>query len=253
MSELLRENERIDDLQWGGLKIIQSPDSFRFGLDAVLLADFAAVRPGSRVCDLGTGTGILPLLLWGREKEITCDGVEIQKDAADRAQRTMHLNGLSHRIAIHNRDLKEVRAFLPHAGYDLVICNPPYSPRDSALMSPNPALSAARTEGKCTLLDVIRAAAYLVKGRGRFVFMLPASRLLEACDELRSCWMEPKRLRLVHGAAVRPARLALIDASRDVRPGLSILPPLIVKTPEGNDTEEIKQIYNHSRACRPAP
>lgn len=121
----LRPGERIDDLQLSGLRIIQSPDAFRFGMDAVLLADFARVRPGARVCDLGTGTGILPLLLYGRAERVSCDAVEIQEDAAERAARSMALNGLSQFIHVYHGDLRQVREFLPHAAYDLVICNPP--------------------------------------------------------------------------------------------------------------------------------
>ena len=173
-TDLLLPGERIDDLQWKNLHVIQSPDAFRFGMDAVLLADFAQVRPRSRVCDLGTGTGILPLLLSGRDADMLCDAIEIQPDAADRAERSMRLNGLSGRITVHNRDLKEVRSFLPHAAYDLVICNPPYSPAQAALHSPKAALRAARQETECTLDDVAAAAAFLLRDRGRFSLMLPA-------------------------------------------------------------------------------
>ena len=203
-NDFLLPGERIDDLQFAGLKIIQSPDAFRFGMDSVLLADFARVRPGSRVCDLGTGTGILPLLLSGRAGKMTCDAVEIQPDAAERAQRSMKLNGLEEKIRVHNRDLREVRAFLPHAAYDLVICNPPYSPERASLPSPKPALRTARQEGDCTLSDVAAAASWLLRSRSRFVLMLPAARLTDAFDTLRQYRLEPKRLRLVHANVNRP-------------------------------------------------
>ena len=243
-NELLLSDERIDDLQWMNLRIIQSPHAFRFGMDSVLLADFARVRPRSRVCDLGTGTGILPLLLYGRAPDITCDAVEIQQDAADRAQRSMRLNGLEARIAVHNRDLKDVRLFLPHAAYDLVICNPPYSPEKSSLPSPKAALRTARQEGECTLDDVARAAAWLLHSRARLVIMLPAARLTDAFDTLRRHRLEVKRLRLVHQTAARPARLALMEALLDVNPGLIVEAPLIVKNPDGADTAEINRIYH---------
>ncbi len=241
---LLLPGERVDDLQFAGLRVIQSPAAFRFGMDAVLLADFARVRPRSRVCDLGTGTGILPLLLYGRENSITCDAVEIQPDAAERAARTMRLNGLEHTITIHNRDLREVRAFLPHAGYTLVICNPPYSPSAASLPSPKAALRMARQESDCTLDDVSAAAEWLLRDRGRLVLMLPAARLTEAFSTLQSHRLEPKRLRLVHANVSRPARLALIEAMLCVHPGMIVEAPLVVKEPDGADTDELKRIYH---------
>lgn len=241
---LLLSGERIDDLQWKNLRVIQSPDAFRFGMDAVLLADFARVQPRSRVCDLGTGTGILPLLLSGRAEDMLCDAVEIQPDAADRASRSMRLNGLSDRITVHNRDLKEVRSFLPHASYELVICNPPYSPAQASLHSPKSALRTARQETECTLDDIAAAAAFLLRSRARFTLMLPSARLAGAFETLRQHRLEPKRLRLVHANAERPARLVLIEAMLDVNPGLIIEPPLIVKNPDGTDTAEIARIYH---------
>ena len=246
LKDLLLPGERVDDLQFMDLRIIQSPDAFRFGMDAVLLADFAKPRPRSRVCDLGTGTGILPLLLYGRESTITCDAVEIQPDAAERAQRTMLLNGLESRIKIFNRDLKEIRSFLPHASYELVICNPPYSPSAASLPSPKAALRAARQESECTLEDVAAAAAWLLRDRARFCLMLPAPRLTEAFETLKEHRLEPKRLRLVHANASRPARLALIETMLAVHPGLTIEPPLIVKDSNGKDSDEIRRIYHLS-------
>ena len=244
MDSLLLPGERIDDLQFMNLRIIQSPDAFRFGMDSVLLADFARVRPRSRVCDLGTGSGILPLLLYGRSPDITCDAVEIQPDAAERAGRSMRLNGLEDKITVHNRDLKEARAFLPHAACDLVICNPPYSPEKASLASTRPALRTARQEGGCTLEDVAAAAAWLLRSRARFSLMLPAARLTDAFDTLRRHRLEPKRLRLVHANVQRPARLALMEAMLDVNPGLIIEPPLIIHDLDGTDTQELRRIYH---------
>ena len=241
---LLLENERIDDLQLMGLRVIQSRDAFRFGMDSVLLADFARVRRGSRVCDLGTGTGILPLLLYGRASDLTCDAVEIQRDAAERAERSMALNGLEDKIRVHCRDLRKIRDFLPHGAYDLVICNPPYSAEGASIPSPKPALRTARQDAACTLGNVAAAASWLLKSRARLTLMLPAARLSEAFDTLRGCRLEPKRLRFTHANAFRPARLALIEAMLDVNPGLIVEPPLLIKNPDGADTDEIRRIYH---------
>ena len=245
-NDYLLPGERVDDLQFMDLRVIQSPDAFRFGMDAVLLADFARPRPRSRVCDLGTGTGILPLLLYGRENTITCDAVEIQADDAGRAERTMRLNGLESRIKVFNRDLKEIRSFLPHASYELVICNPPYSSNAASLPSPKTTLRTARQESECTLEDVAAAAAWLLRDRARFCLMLPAPRLTEAFETLKNHRLEPKRLRLVHANASRPGRLALIEAMLAVHPGLIVEPPLIVKNANGEDTDEIRRIYHLS-------
>ena len=241
---LLRPDERVDDLQFQGLRIIQSPNAFRFSMDSVLLADFCFLRKGMRVCDLGTGTGILPLLLYGRGEGLTFDAVEIQQDAAERAQRTVTLNRLEESITVHARDLKEVRSFLPHAAYDLVVCNPPYSASDTALLSPNPALRDARQEERCTLEDILRAAEWLLKNRGRFAFMLPAARLQEATVLLNKHCFQIKRLRFVHGKAERPARLMLVEAMTDCGSGMRVMPPLIVKNADGTDTDEIRRIYH---------
>lgn len=244
MSEYLLPGERIDDLQLMGLRIIQSPASFRFGMDSVLLADFAAPRKNSRVCDLGTGSGILPLLLYGRENTLSCDAIEIQPDSADRAKRTMALNCLSDRLRVIQGDLRHIRALLPHAQYDLVICNPPYSPREASLPSPNPRLRTARQEGSCTLADVALAAQWLLTYHGRLVLVLPAARLTDALTTLRAHRLEPKRLRLVHSRIDRPARLALIESLLDARPGLSVDPPLCTHLPDGTESDEIRRIYH---------
>lgn len=241
--DFLYPGERIDELQLGNLRIIQSPDCFCFGLDAVLLADFARVTPRARICDLGTGTGILPLLLYGRAQGITCDALEIQPECARRAQRSMALNGLGELIRVHTGDLRRIKSLLPHAAYDMVVCNPPYNAQKDALPSPNPALQGARQEALCTLDDVA-AAAWLLRSRARFSLMLPAARLAEAFDTLRHHRLEPKRLRLVHANEKRPARLALIESMLDVHPGLMIEPPLLVKDGQGKDTPEIRRIYH---------
>lgn len=242
--DLLLPGERIDDLQWMNLKIIQSPDAFRFGMDAVLLADFSAARPFRQVCDLGTGTGILPLLLYGRDQSIRCDAVELQADAADRARRTMRLNGLENIMTVYHRDLTTVREFLPHAAYDLVICNPPYSAADTSLLSPDPALRTARQEGGCTLADVAEAAAFLLKYHGRLALMLPAARLIDAAHVLRARRLELKRLRMVHSGLKKPARLCLMECMFMAQPGVTVEPPLITHDPDGRESAEIRRIYH---------
>lgn len=245
MSEIvLFDDERIDDLQFAGLKIIQSEKDFRFSMDSVLLADFATVQNRNRVCDLGTGTGIIPLLLLGRNESILCDAVEIQQKAAERAERSMRLNHAEEKIRVHHGDLKEVRQLLPHAQYALVTCNPPYAASGTAIPSPYPSIQGARQEENCTLDDIAGAANWLLKYRGRFCFMLPAHRLTEAMEVLKRHQMEAKRLRMVHSTIDKEARLVLIEAMKGVSVGVKVLPPLIVHNSDGSETVEIGRIYH---------
>jgi len=150
-------NERIDDLQRGGLRVIQRADAFRFGTDAVLLADFAAPRRHDRVCDLGTGTGIIPLLLYARENTISADAVEIQPDMADMARRSMELNNLTDKISVHCADLRNIKDILPADRYSTVVCNPPYKKSDSGEHNVTENRALSRHESTCTFSDVCSA------------------------------------------------------------------------------------------------
>ena len=154
MDIILKEKERIDDLQRGGLRVIQRADAFRFGTDAVLLADFAQPRPHDRVCDLGTGTGVIPLLMYARQNSITADAVEIQPDMADMAARSVQLNGLEDAICVHAGDLRQIRTLLPHAKYDLVTCNPPYGKAGGTLLNPDESKRLARHEDTCQIEEL---------------------------------------------------------------------------------------------------
>ena len=238
----IKQNERIDDLQRGGLRIIQRTDAFRFGTDAVLLSAFASARRHDRVCDLGTGTGVIPLLLYGRENTVTADAVELQPDMAEMAARSMALNGLEDVIRVHPGDLRQIRDLLPHDAYDLVTCNPPYGKAGGTLLNPDAAKRLARHEETCGIADVAQAAKWLLRHHGRLALMLPTARLSDAFDVLRARRLEPKRLRLVHAGAEKPARLALIEALLFAHPGLTVDPPLITHGPDGRETAEVRRI-----------
>lgn len=240
----LHEDERIDDLQFAKLHIIQSENEFRFSMDSVLLSDFATLQNRIKVCDLGTGTGIIPLLLYGRNRSITCDAVEILPSAAERAERSMVLNGVDQYIKIHCGDLRQIRTLLPHAQYTLVTSNPPYAVTGAAIPSPYTAIQGARQEENCTFDDIASAANWLLKYHGRFCFMLPAYRLSEVFTTLKANQLEPKRLRMVHSKRDKEARLALIEAMKGVSSGVQVLPPLIIHNDDGTDTDELKRIYH---------
>ncbi len=236
-------NERIDDLQRGGLRVIQRADAFRFGTDAVLLADFAAPRRHDRVCDLGTGTGIIPLLLYARENTISADAVEIQPDMADMAARSMAMNGLNEKIRVLSGDLRSIRTLLPHARDDLVTCNPPYGKAGGTLLNPDASKRLARHEESCAIEDVACAAAWLLQNGGRLCCVFPAARMIELSDAMRKYRMAPKRIRMVHSRVEKAAHLCLMEGMLDARPGLIIEPPLVIYDENNAYTPELRRIY----------
>lgn len=236
-------NERIDDLQRGGLRVIQRADAFRFGTDAVLLADFAAPRRHDRVCDLGTGTGVIPLLLYARENTISADAVEIQPDMADMAARSMAMNGLNEKIRVLPGDLRSIRTLLPHARYDLVTCNPPYGKAGGTLLNPDASKRLARHEESCAIEDVACAAAWLLQNGGRLCCVFPAARMIELSDAMRKYRMAPKRIRMVHSRVEKAAHLCLMEGMLDARPGLIIEPPLVIYDENNAYTPELRRIY----------
>lgn len=236
-------NERIDDLQRGGLRVIQRADAFRFGTDAVLLADFAAPRRHDCVCDLGTGTGIIPLLLYARENTISADAVEIQPDMADMAARSMAMNGLNEKIRVLPGDLRSIRTLLPHARYDLVTCNPPYGKAGGTLLNPDASKRLARHEESCAIEDVACAAAWLLQNGGRLCCVFPAARMIELSDAMRKYRMAPKRIRMVHSRVEKAAHLCLMEGMLDARPGLIIEPPLVIYDENNAYTPELRRIY----------
>lgn len=223
--------------------MIQRADAFRFGTDAVLLADFAAPRRHDRVCDLGTGTGIIPLLLYARENTISADAVEIQPDMADMAARSMAMNGLNEKIRVLPGDLRSIRTLLPHARYDLVTCNPPYGKAGGTLLNPDASKRLARHEESCAIEDVACAAAWLLQNGGRLCCVFPAARMIELSDAMRKYRMAPKRIRMVHSRVEKAAHLCLMEGMLDARPGLIIEPPLVIYDENNAYTPELRRIY----------
>lgn len=245
MSEI-KENERVDDLQLGGLRIIQNARAFRFGMDAVLLADFTRLRKRERVADFGTGTGILPLLLSQKEPSCTFEALEIQPDMADMARRSIAMNGLQSRISVHTADLRNAPALLGTAALDAVVCNPPYGKRGGALGSETQSVLLSRHETECTIEDVACASSFVVRDHGRVSVVFPAQRMLELCDALRRHRLEPKRIRVVCAHAGKPPYLVMVEAMKNARPQLLWMPPLIVYRADGTETEEIRRIYHQT-------
>lgn len=241
---MLGEDERMDDLQLEGLRILQKVDGFRFGMDAVLLADFARVEARDRAADFGTGTGILPLLLAGRGKGTHFDAFEIQPDMADMAKRSVELNGLTERIDVHNLPVEEADTVVECGSLDAIVCNPPYGVPGATLLNPEKALSTARHQTEAGLTAWYRMAYRLLRGKGRFHMVYPAPRMLEAMTALAKARLEPKRFRLIYPHADKPANLVLIEAMKDAKPMLHPEPPLIVYQKDGSMTAELKRIYH---------
>lgn len=240
----LRDGERVDDLQLAGLRILQKEQGFKFGMDAVLLADFARVDVRDKAADFGTGTGILPLLLAGRGLSKHIDAFEIQPDMADMAARSVAFNGLEERISVHNLPVEAADTVVQPGTLDAIVCNPPYGVAGTTLLNPEKGLSLARHQNEDGLTAWFKMAYRLLRGKGRFAMIYPAPRMLEVMTALSKARLEPKRFRLIYPYADKAANLVLIEAMKDAKPMLHPEPPLIVYQADGAMTAELKRIYH---------
>ena len=243
MDSLIRDNERLDDLQIKGYKIIQHPDKFCFGMDAVLLSAFATVNEGEKALDLGTGTGILPILLEAKNAGEHYTGLEIQPESVEMARRSVLYNDLQERIDIIEGDIKEASKIFGKASMEVVTSNPPYMTNHHGLKNPNDAKAIARHELLCSLDDVIRESAAVLKPRGRAYFVHRPSRLVEIFEAMRKYRLEPKRMRLVYPYVDKEPNMVLVEGVRGGGAQLTVEPPLIVYDAPGEYTEEILKIY----------
>ncbi len=239
--------ERLDDLRFAGLRLIQPTRGYRFSLDPVLLCAFAELKPGDRVADLGTGGGIIPLLLARRTAAAMIVGLERQAELADRARRSVRLNGLDDRVRIVTGDLREPQAALPVQGFDAVLANPPYRQGGSGRIAPLSERAAARHELAGGIEDFLGAASRLLGDGGRCCVIFLAERLAELLALMRERQLEPKRLRMVHGRLGDPARMVLVEGRKRGRPGLWVGPPLLVYEGQGYSSE-VRAIYGEEEA-----
>lgn len=239
------EGERIDELHRNGYRIIQKKDGFCFGMDAVLLSGFAAVKEGERALDLGCGTGIIPLLLEAKTRGRHFTGLEIQREMADMAARSVRLNRLQDKIDIIEGDIKEAGRIFGGASFDVVTANPPYMNDSHGLKNPDLPRAIARHEVLCTLQDVVREAAKVLRPGGRFYLVHRPRRLIEIITELAGYGLEPKRLKFVHPFADREAKMVLLEAARGGRSFVRVEKPLIVFRERGIYTDEINEIYGY--------
>lgn len=239
----LLENESIDDLQLNGLKLIQKKTGFRFGVDAVLLADFANVKRKHKVIDICTGTGIVPFLLWGKYSPESIVGVEIQDDMVEMAKRSVILNELDEKIEFINGDLKDKNLLNNLGRFDVLTVNPPYKLNNAGIVNPDDKLAIARHEVLCNLEDVIASAKKLLKDNGRMYMVHRPERLIDIFELMRKYNIEPKRVRLIHPNSKKAPNIVLVEGQRDGGSYLKWEPSLYVYNEDGTYSDEINKIY----------
>ncbi|MCD8390833.1 MAG: tRNA1(Val) (adenine(37)-N6)-methyltransferase [Firmicutes bacterium] len=242
MTDIL-DGEVVDDLQINGLRIIQKASGFKFGIDAVLLSDFARDTKSKATLDLCTGCGIVPLLLSAKTRTPYICGLEIQRDICDTAKRSVALNSLEERVHITEGDLKNAAEIYGKAVFDKITCNPPYMKLGAGVRNDTDTKSAARHEILCTLEDVINAAASLLIPFGHFYMVHRPNRIADIMCCMRKYKIEPKRLRFVCPNAAKPPNLLLVEGVKGGGSDMKILPNLYVYNSDGTHTEEINKIY----------
>ena len=241
----LKEGERLDELHRNGYRIIQNSQKFCFGMDAVLLSGFARVKPGERALDLGTGTGIIPILLRGKTEGRDFTGLEIQEESADMARRSVAYNHLEESVSIVTGDIKEAAALFGAASFDVVTCNPPYMTGNHGLVNPEQPKAVARHEILCTLEDVVGQTARVLRPGGRFYLVHRPFRLAEILTLLVRYKLEPKRMRLVYPFVDKEPNMVLIEALSGGKSRITVEKPLIVYKKQGVYTDEIYDIYGY--------
>lgn len=242
----VNEDETLDDLQLNGLNLIQKQDGFKFGIDAVLLSDFANVKKKHSVIDLCTGTGIIPFLIYGKYQAQSVYGLEIQEDMVEMAQRSVKLNCLEDKLHFINEDLKNIEQLKKIGRFDVLTVNPPYKLNNSGILNPFDKLAIARHEIMCNLEDVISASRVLLKDNGRMFIVHRPERLADIFTLMRKYKIEPKRVKMVHPKMGKAANIVLVEGQRDGGAYLKWDAPLYVYDESGNYTEEINKIYGRN-------
>ena len=245
MQNNLKDGERLDELNRNGYQIIQDPNRFCFGMDAVRLSGFAQVKKGDTVLDLGTGTGIIPILLEAKTKGQHFTGLEIQPDSADMARRSVAFNHLEEKIDIIDGDIKDASTIFGASSFDVVTTNPPYMIGQHGLTNPDEAKAIARHEVLCTLEDVVRESAKILKPSGHFFMVHRPFRLSEICCCMTKYGIEPKRMQLVYPFVDKEPNMVLIEGIRGGKPRMTVEKPLIVYKEPGVYMDEIYDIYGY--------
>lgn len=244
-NNLVHENERLDELHRNGYSIIQDPKRFCFGMDAVLLSGFAKAKKGERVLDLGTGTGIIPILMEAKTDAEDFTALEIQEESADMARRSVLYNHLENRINIVTGDIKDASKIFGASSFDVITTNPPYMIGEHGISSASDAKAIARHEVLCDLDDILRESAKLLRPGGRFYMVHRPFRLAEIMSKMVAYKIEPKRMKLVYPYIDKEPNMVLIEGLRGGKSRLTVEKPLIVYKEQGVYTDEIYDIYGY--------
>lgn len=239
----IKSSERVDTLKVSGFKVIQEEKRFCFGIDAVLLSDFVSTGRNEKICDLGTGTGIIPFLLAAKNQSLKIDALEIQTESCDMAKRSVRLNKLEDRINIVEGDIKTACRYFEKNTYDVVTSNPPYMIAGHGEGNGNDEKTIARHEVLCTLEDVVRSSSELLKSQGRFYMIHKPFRLAEIISVMMKYKLEPKRMRLCYPYVDKEPTMVLIEGVKCAKSRIKIESPLIVYEKSGGYTQEVQEIY----------
>ena len=243
----LRENEVIDDLEFEGLKLIQNKKWFKYGIDSVLLSDFAKIKKNMRVLDIGAGTGIISILLAKKTECKEIVGIEVQKDVADMAQRSVKLNCLEDKVKIINDNILNIEKYFSKEYFDGIVTNPPYQKNNSGLKNENEKQLVSRHEVLCSLEDIIEKSFQMLRDNGVFYMVHRPERLVDILYLMRTHKLEPKEIRFVHSKAKEKPVLVLIKGVKYSGKFLKVLEPLIVYEENGEYTDEIYAIYHKEK------
>ena len=241
----LKENERIDDLEYKGLKIIQNKGGFCFGIDSILLSDFAKdIKKGAKVLDLGTGTGIIATLLCGKTQLSEITGIEVQKEVYEMAKRSIQLNHLEDRFKIIQDNILNLNNHFEKNTFDAIVTNPPYKKKETGVQNEDTRKLISRHEIEANLEDFIKISKDMLKDKGEFYIVYRPERLVDLLSLMRKYKIEPKKIRFVYSNVNAVSKLVLVQGVKNARPFLKLEPNLYIYDENGNYTDEILKIYH---------